>query len=159
MLARAAARKGAVIAELKRLAREHGGLLRPKDVVNAARTPRSPLHARFEWDDTVAAEEYRLWQARQLMRVVVEVVPETNEPVEVFVSLTTDRRDGGYRVQLEVLSDAEMREQLLKDALAELMLFRRKYSRLKELSEIFSAIDAVTARNGKRKQGTSRPED
>lgn len=129
-----------IIATLKRIAAENGGLLLPGAVVNAARPVSSVLHSRFEWDDSKAGEAYRIWQARQLIRVCVEVIPQTDKPVEVFVSLTSDRDDGGYRMQTKVLSDAEMRKQLLADALAELEVFREKYARLRELAVVFASI-------------------
>ena len=130
-------------AELRRLAGENDGLLMPETVVEAARSKSSPLHSRFEWNNGRAAEAYRIWQARQLIRVVVETIPGVKGEHEVFVSLTTDRKGGGYRVTTEVLSAKEMREQLLSDALAELVFFQHKYARLKELAEVFKAIRRV----------------
>lgn len=128
---------------LRRLADENDGILMPEKVVDAARPKSSPLHSRFEWHDGKAAEAYRIWQARQLIRVVVETIPGVKGEHEVFVSLTTDRRGGGYRVTTEVLSRKEMREQMLSDALNELHLFQQKYARLKELALVFSAIRKV----------------
>lgn len=52
--------------------RERYGDLTPANVVDAARDEDHPLHGRFEWDDAVAGEKYRLAQARQLIRVVRE---------------------------------------------------------------------------------------
>jgi hypothetical protein len=46
------------------------GRLSPALVVEAARNPEDPLHSRLEWDDTVAAEKYRLEQAHELIRSV-----------------------------------------------------------------------------------------
>ena len=135
--------KNKVVTELKRIAEENGGLLQPETVVDEARPESSPLHSRFEWDDGVAGENYRIWQARQLIRVVVEVISATGEKENVFVSLTSDRRKNGYRVMTEVLSDADMRQKMLADALTELELFRDKYKRLRELAVIFSAIRKV----------------
>lgn len=134
-----------VIAELKRIAKENGGLLQPETVVDEARPVRSPLHSRFEWDNTVAGQQYRIWQARQLIRVSVEVLAGTDKACEVFVSLTPDREreSGGYRIMADVLSDADLRNQMLSDALDELELFREKYRKLKELAAVFSAIKHV----------------
>lgn len=134
--------KNKVIAELKRIASENGGLLQPETVVQEARPASSPLHSRFEWDNTVAGQQYRIWQARHLIRISVEVLAGTKESMNVFVSLSPDRNkeSGGYRVLTDVLTDKQMRLQMLHDALEELELFREKYKRLKELSEIFSAI-------------------
>jgi hypothetical protein len=135
--------KNNVIAELKRIAAENDGLLQPETVVDEARPVSSPLHPRFEWNDKVAGDQYRLWQARQLIRVVVEVITATGEKENVFVSLTSDRKESGYRVMTSVLSDSEMRQQMLADALAELECFREKYKRLQELAAVFSAIRKV----------------
>lgn len=137
--------KSKVISELKRIAQENGGILQPETVVEEARKASSPLHSRFTWDDSEAAHNYRIWQARQLIRVVVEVLPGTKESMNVFVSLTPDREreSGGYRVLTEVLSNSQTREILLRDALEELELFRDKYKKLKELAEIFAAIKKV----------------
>lgn len=139
-----------VIAELKRIAAENNGVLQPEIVVDEARPVSSPLHSRFEWNNSKAGEAYRLWQARQLIRVVVEVLPGTKEASEVFVSLTPDRRDGGYRVMADVLSDRQMRAQLLRDAINDMEWFRDKYRRLKELTEVFQAIKKIKRRRGRK---------
>lgn len=131
--------------ELKQIAKQAGGILRPEAVVERASDPESALHEHFTWDDTKAAQEYRLWQARQIIRVSVVVLDEENEPVRTYVSLTTDRKNvgGGYRPIEVVLSDEEMREQMLADAFADLKMLREKYKRLKELSEVFAAAAAA----------------
>ena len=137
-----------VAAELKRIAKANGGLLQPETVVEEARDESSPLHSRFQWDDTVGAQLYRIYQARQLIRVTVEVITGTDETCDVFVSLSPDREreSGGYRVMLDVLSDADMRNQMLSDAMDELSLFREKYHKLKELVSVFAAIKRVKRR-------------
>lgn len=142
-----------VIIELKRIAKEHGGILRPETVVEEARPKSSPLHKRFTWDNNKAAHEYRIWQARQLIRVVVEPIAGAKGRHEVFVSLTSDRKDSGYRVMTEVLSDAQMRRQMLEDALRELDIFQLKYSRLRELSAVFAVIRKIRIRKRSRRGG------
>lgn len=131
-----------VVAELKRIADRNDGVLMPEDVVEAARPAASPLHSSFDWDDSEAAQKWRLHQARQLLRVTVEYIESDNArvPMRVFVSLTDDRRDGGYRITAKVLSDAEQRKQLLNDAYEEMRWFQKKYAALKELAEVFAAM-------------------
>lgn len=133
-------KRNPVIIELKRIADENGGVLKPESVVEEARPKSSPLHKRFTWDNSKAAHEYRLWQARQLIRVVVETIEGVKGRHEVFVSLSNDRKEGGYRVMTDVLTDAQMRRQMIDDALRELEWFQNKYSRLRELSNVFTAI-------------------
>lgn len=136
-----------VIKELHRLATAHDGLLMPEHVVAAAKPKSSPLHNRFEWNNTKAAEQHRLWQARQLISVCVQILPGVAEPVAVFHSLSTDRANGGgYRTTVAICSHAEMREQKLQDALHELNMFQRKYASLRKLSDVFSAIRKATKR-------------
>ena len=74
--------------ELVALYETHGAL-NPEDVISAARNKNSALHDRFQWDDSAAAHQYRLEQARRLIRVAVTVIPSlSNNPVKQFVSLS-----------------------------------------------------------------------
>lgn len=134
-----------VIQELKRISDENGGMLQPAVVVQEARSPRSPLHSRFTWDDSEAAQAYRLWQARQLISVSVEVIAGSKTETDVFVSLPQDReRDGGgYRLMVDVLSQTQLRKKMLQQALTELNHFQKKYQDLKELSAVFAAAKKI----------------
>lgn len=91
--------------ELERLRASHGGHLEPEDVLNAARAHNSLLHTHFEWNDSIAAEKYRLQQARQLLKLIV-LPPETPEakPIPFYVHET---EGGGYVSILEVMSDEQ----------------------------------------------------
>ena len=135
----------AIKTELEKLAAENAGLIHPSDVVMRAREPDSPMHSWFEWDDSEAAEAYRLEQARRLLRVyVIELPRESLDPVRAFVSLTPDRvTGGGYRAIGSVLSDEERSKQLLMDALRELRAMQRRFDQVKELRPIFKAVDRV----------------
>jgi hypothetical protein len=140
-----------VRSELLRIAKLNRGVLTAESVVSAARSKASPLHECFEWADTRAAQLWRLHQARNLIRVSVEIIsPINGQEVEVrtFVSLTTDRNSeeggGGYRVLTTVLTDSERRKQMLSDALAEMSVFAQKYAMLKELAVVFAAIKRVS---------------
>jgi hypothetical protein len=66
--------------ELVKLRRPGHGI-DPEDVVDVAKDPSHPLHDAFEWDDTEAARQYRLEQARYLIRAV-RIVVEDTEPIE-----------------------------------------------------------------------------
>ena len=83
----------AIISELRTIAAKNDGLLKPEDVVESARPINSPLHTRFTWDDTEAANQYRLQQARQLIRTTIQYieVDGKDQSFRVFCSLTPDR--------------------------------------------------------------------
>jgi len=131
-----------IIAALNLLAARNNGLLEPAGVVKEARSEKSPLHSWFDWDETEAAHKWRLHQARNLLRVMVTYSFSGKRKIvtRVYVSLTTDRGEGGYRTTVSVMSDPELRAQLLADALDEMKLFERKYAALQELAEVFMAM-------------------
>jgi len=133
-----------IVQELNRIAAAHGGILHAEHVVETARNPKSVLHSRFQWDDTVAAEQWRLHQARQLIQVVVTVLPGTKVETNAFISLSPDRSvGGGYRLAVDVMAQAQWRNQMLADALSELNRIQKKYAELRQLSEVFEAIRSV----------------
>jgi len=142
------AQRAAIEAELHAIAKRDGGVLQPLAVVSYARSTDTALHSCFTWDDTKAAEQYRLWQARQVIRVVVGVIVPKVEQTRVFVSLLDDRQQegGGYRLTKVVLCDMDARKRLLAEAMAELQVFKRKYAIFKELSPIFAAMRKVQKR-------------
>lgn len=134
-----------IIRELKSVASDHGGILRAEDVVEFASNPETALHSRFTWEDTEAARLWRLHEARNIIRVTVEMMPQAERNFKVFVSLTPDRQadGGGYRPLVSVMGSEEMRTQLLADAISEMRIFRRKYETLRELSRVFEEMDRV----------------
>jgi hypothetical protein len=55
---------------LEKLKARNGGELKPKALVDDARSSRHPAHHQFEWNDKVAGEAHRLHQARELISIV-----------------------------------------------------------------------------------------
>lgn len=127
--------------------RSADGILQAEDVVEFARDERTALHSEFEWDDTVAAHQHRLEQARKIIRLTVTVIesPAGPQTVRMYASCDSDRMKpgGGYRSLVEVMNSEDLRDQLLHAALRDLRTVRRKYQQLRELQPIFRAIDRV----------------
>jgi len=138
-----------VTQELEEIRSRYGGILRAEDVVEFARDETTCLHSHFEWDDTEAAEQYRLEQARRVIRLRVTVAKNlgSDRPVPMYVSLTTDRAQpgGGYRTFVDVMSSEELKAELLRQALSEFKRVRSRYNELRELAPIFAAIEQVDA--------------
>lgn len=137
-----------VLAEMKALANENGGLLKPEKLLEAARNEDSPLHSKFTWDDSIAAERYRMIQARFMISVSVQYIPRGNKviPTKVFVSLSTDRYVGkhetnGYRMLTDVLQNNDMKNQMLADSLDQMTSFQTRYKNLQELKDVFTVMD------------------
>ena len=136
--------KTTALEEMQLIADRHGGVLNPPDVVAFAANPRTALHSRFDWDDAIAGPKYRLWQARQLISVSVKVLPGVKTPVKMWVSMKADRYGGGgYRSVSAVMADPEAQEQLLAEAYADMIVFRKKYNLLKRLAPIIAAMGSV----------------
>lgn len=135
--------------ELELIRKKRDGLLLPADVVEFARNKDTALHSEFEWDDSIAAERYRLEQAREIIRVRVSVLKTDDEPITVrtYWSLPSDRAaSGGYRALPDVLSNAKMRTELEQSAIAEMDSFKRKYQTIRELGRVFVEMDAAKRR-------------
>ena len=138
-----------VVEELEQIRESNDGILYPQSVVDFARNEETALHDKFEWDDTVAGENYRVWQARKIIRAVAILIPRQNEPIQAYVSMVADRyqgegeekqeKVGGYRYMVDVLSTPDLRETLLSEALAEFEMWERKYTMITELADIFAA--------------------
>ena len=113
------------------------GSLTPAAVVDVARDPAHPLHGRVEWDDTVAAEKYRLDQARQLIRVVkvTETRGDTLLRTREFVSV--HREDGPSYVPIEEVKADEFTSKLvLQQAAREWRQMLARYQHLAEFLEL-----------------------
>lgn len=131
----------AVLAELQKLAKSNRGLLRPVTVVSAAEDEASPLHSKFEWDDTLAAAKHRLWQARQLIEQFWTVDAASDEPIHMFLSLQSDRTARkGYRSSAFVMNSSEHRQEWLEQAVGELATWRKTFGSLTELKSVNASI-------------------
>ena len=129
---------------LETLRAKNGGQLTAEIVVKAAKPKRSPIHSLIEWDDREAATQYRLEQARFILRKVVvtqDGVPGPND-VRAFVVVTQD--DEQHYTSLEhAMSVAGLREQVLARAKKEAADWRKRYQDLQEFAEVFVAIDRL----------------
>lgn len=135
-----------VLRELETIRRGAGGLLKAEDVVEFAKDENTALHNCFTWDDSTAAHQYRLWEARTLIRICVKDAPkEDMPPMRVYVSMAAERLlpGGGYRSMVEVLSDEEKRRQLLEQATREFEQWQAKYQQLSELASVFEAMNTL----------------
>lgn len=134
-------------AELDRI-REKFGKVVPANVVDESRSKRAPLHNVFEWNDGAAAQEYRLYQARTLIRaVVVEYVIPENGSKETFVSVNEYTHVGDAYIPTEiVVNDVDMLDVAL-DELRE-KLGQAQYS--------VSSLEAAVAVHAKRKKWAPR---
>ena len=115
-------------------------------VVSDARKKSSLYHDYFVWDDSVAATDYRLNQARDLIRAVHIVYGELDGQVgPQYVSVKISNEERAYIPVVTALSVQTTRQEILDAALSELKAFKKKYAHLQELSRVISVISELIA--------------
>ena len=112
----------------------------PQQILDKARDEDTELHKCFEWDDSIAAEKFRLHQARNLVCHLVikeDAVPADRPEIRFFVK---PANTVSYRKTEIVVKNKDEYAMLLEKAYAELRAFKLKYACLQELSEILALI-------------------
>ena len=114
----------------------------PEQIVDKARDQSTELHKCFEWDDTTAAEKYRLQQARQIVchLVIRETIAENKPPIRFFFKPDSD---SGYQPTRTIVRNQDSYQNLLASAMRDLDALRRKYHSLCELDRVFEEIDQL----------------
>jgi hypothetical protein len=112
-------------------------------VIEEAKHKTSVLHGAFEWNDSKAAHQWRLHSARHLMRSVEIVSTKEeggvrNQPAFIFVKTDDGPR---YESLARVLSDDEMRNQVIERASKEFDQWAKRYEEYEEFLGVFKAFD------------------
>lgn len=119
------------------------GKLTPAIVVDEARPPKSPLHSRFEWDNTLAGESWRRQQARELIgsvRVVYREARGRQGPRSIRAYHSVQTGDGpSYEPAELIATDPMMRALLLAEMEREWKQLRDRWSHFKEFAEMVAA--------------------
>jgi predicted amidophosphoribosyltransferase len=119
------------------------GHLKPSYVIEEAQHKDHPLHECFEWSDTMAARKWREEQAKSMLRVIVIKTEYMKEPLRAFVSYKNKDRENVYANIEVAFSDEITRDKIIKRALKELEMWKRRYQQYKELAEYFEALEKV----------------
>lgn len=135
------------------------GVKTPTGVIEMARNAKTELHRCFTWDDSEAAEAYRLEEARAVLRsitVVRSVEVPNEEPKQVKVRAyehvdTVDEKGqdvSGYAPIDMVLSNVALRAQVMQrlaDTIEEAGNTARTYTYLERelLSDVADTMDMV----------------
>lgn len=125
---------------------ESNGNLNAASLVDMSRPEDSPTHPLFEWDDSVAAEEYRKTQAGKAIRALVTVeIKEAPSIARIYpkVRAYASVAPNVYEGTIKVLQDSEKRGRILEQAKKDLKIFENKYHMLLELADVFTAIKKV----------------
>jgi hypothetical protein len=135
-----------VVKELESIGEE----VRPQQMVDYAKSHKSSeLYKCFTWSDSIAADKYRLYEARQIQRnLIIRKLPtpenQEQQPKTIRLMMRTETT-GGYKSIINIMRNDDEREKLLVMAKNELYAFERKYSTLAdtELRDVLIAINAL----------------
>lgn len=113
----------------------------PAQILEKGRSEETELHKCFEWNDSIAAEKYRLSQARKICEVlVIQRMPDApKEAPEIRIFHKTEST-GGYKPINRIVQDNDEYQKLLQRAFAEFHALKIKYQNLQELDYITSLI-------------------
>lgn len=126
---------GSVVEEIES---EHGEVTK-EFLLEKSRPEESVTHGLFEWDDSKAAEKYRLEQSKRIinnLRVVYETKEEEKVAVKAFVNVSEVTHKSRYRNVGSVLQEDDSREIYLKRIRNELEAFIERNRHIEELADI-----------------------
>lgn len=130
-------------AEMKRIERKYGKLT-PAILLNASRTKRALFHKCFEWRDGVAAEKYRLQQARILINnIEVTIVRKGNDKIKIpfYEVVKDDRGKNKYTDVTSIINNPDNLAHIKVKAKRDLEYWKAKYEVYQELSSAIHQVD------------------
>lgn len=134
---------------LAKIQAQNNGRLTPDAVVDDARDPRSPLHDQFEWDDAKAAHQYRLEQARELIRTVkcqVTVLETVIAAPHYVRDPTAAPEEQGYVAITQVRSERELARRVVHDELGRIIAAIERARAVSEVLGLTKELEDVLAR-------------
>lgn len=135
--------------ELVHIKETCGGDYSAEDIVEHARNESSALHAGFTWDDTAAAREHRLSQARKINRSIevqyldLPKQPKTRAFEVKRVEVSPHSTKKFFSTVEDVMNDPEAKARWITEALNDLQRLRTRYRSVQELAVIWRSIDQV----------------
>jgi hypothetical protein len=140
---------------LEKLAKAKGkekNTLTKAEVLEAARSNDSPIHPYFIWDDSVAAEKYRLEQARFLLKsIVIRYIesgsPADAAPTEIRIFHSDPAEPERYSHIRKVMGDEELLERIIVEAKGEIREIRDRIKHLEDprVKKMILALDQALA--------------
>ncbi|MBO6178502.1 MAG: hypothetical protein J6M62_11250 [Selenomonadaceae bacterium] len=130
--------------ELERMENKHGKVT-PQIILDESRADNAPLHRLFEWDDTKAAEKYRLTQAQNIIHNLTITVdnPKTERQTTVRAYVKLQDEVYNYISVTKAVTEQDTYQAILNEALEEIKRFQRKYSGLVEFADICKQVKIV----------------
>jgi hypothetical protein len=125
------------------------------NLVKEASRRASPLHKLFEWNNSRAAQQYRLIQARVMIASLrVEVVDVGGKVRNITAFVGSADRAGGFSPILE--ADDDELDAAEAQCFRQMLAFKSRWKGLQFARLVTSAIDATSATATRRKRKKPR---
>jgi len=137
-----------VIDEVLEVQTKYG--LTADSLLKKASKKSSSLYEFFDWDNSSAGDKWRLQQARTLINEIKIIVEDKEiyafENVNISIANKEDSvknkfSSREYKPIVEIMDNADFKQQLIQRALAEAKYWKERHSELVELNSIFCSID------------------
>ena len=115
----------------------------PQQILEKARDSSTELHKCFTWDDTEAAEKWRISEARAVVRnlKIIEQNPDKqSDPTTIRVFYKTDN-ESGYKPTKLILKKPDEYKSLVERCRSELLAIKQKFNSISEYEEIWEMIN------------------
>lgn len=159
-----------IVGEVLERIEERDGEVTTRSFLDESRPEDSPTHSLFEWDDSIAAEKFRMKQSSDIFSQLtyewiveedvveeVELMEVDEEDISVPVPMSrapsayTNISNSGwgstataiYVSSDRAMQDTTMRSQVLKNYVRSIKIFISRYREFEEFSKIFDAVEEV----------------
>ena len=145
-----------VAGEVMEKIEKRDGVVTKESFLEESRPKNSPTHKLFEWDDSVAAEKFRLHQSAMAIRDIVVTIVKSEEEQHkspAFVNVVSGLSNKAEYKSIGVaMMDEDERSVILENAFEEFKRFEDKYKSLKELSNVFDEMHRVETKHKARRK-------
>jgi hypothetical protein len=128
------------IQEMERIETLYGSLT-PQNILDASRPKNALFNTLFQWDDNIAAEHYRLQQARTILNNIEVTVVSDGQPkqIAVYEVIKQPSTAGAYKsINCMTIDDIDF---IRMRTLKELNILKDKLSVYKEFSKVSSSLN------------------
>lgn len=128
------------------------GPLTAERVLHEAMNAKSVLHKYFEWDDHKAAHQYRLEQARRVIRsieVVIEDAKGKQVPMKAYYNVADAEGQRSYEPMSFVFETPDLADQVIEQAQSQLEAWKTRFAKYQwakgAMPHVMAALRAVKA--------------
>ena len=123
-------------------AEELFGKITAENVLKIAQDQNSEIHNLFEWDDSNAAHNYRLVQARQIINNIEVKVISNNEPYYI-PAFEISKNDGKPQYKLVETMSIDERKRVIDNTIESINSLKNKLAIYKSLGKAIYFLDSA----------------